>query len=78
MRISPTDASSPVEEGENRLKGKLRDIIFKGQYSDYFIILENGAELVVSDASGIPAIEIRHTVEVCWPPEAGYAFAEGD
>ena len=74
MCISPPEASSPEKEG-NCIKGMLRDIIFKGQYSDYFVVLENGAELVVSDTPESPSIEIRHPVEVCWPPEAGYAFA---
>jgi len=73
MGITPPQESSPVE-GENRLPGTLRDIIFKGQYSDYFVILENGFELVVSDAPDIPSIKIRDPVEVRWLPEAGDAF----
>jgi len=73
MRITQSGQVSPAEN-ENRLRGSVRDIIFKGQYSDYFVILENGAELVISDAPDIPSIEIQSSVEICWPPEAGYAF----
>lgn len=61
-------------EGENRLEGTLRDIIFKGQHSDYFVVLKNGKELVVSAATEMPSLKMRHPVEVCWPPEAGDAF----
>ncbi len=73
MRITTPGEAEPGEN-ENRLKGTIRDIIFKGQYSDYFVILENGTELAVSDAPDITSIEIRGAVEICWPPEAGHAF----
>ena len=39
----PPQATDPVP-GENRIKGTLRDIIFKGQHSDYFVVLKNGEE----------------------------------
>ena len=71
--IQPPRETEPVEN-ENRVEGTLRDIIFKGQHSDYFVILENGAELVVSAATDIPSLKIRHAVEVSWLPDAGDAF----
>jgi len=71
--VQPPRETQPVKN-ENRLEGTLRDIIFKGQHSDYFVILENGEELVVSAATDIPSLKIRHAVEVCWLPEAGDAF----
>jgi hypothetical protein len=61
-------------EGENRIKGTLRDIIFKGQHSAYFVVLENKEELVVNAATEMPNLKIRHPVEICWLPEAGDAF----
>ena len=69
---SPAE-TEPVN-GENRLEGTLRDIIFKGQRSSYFVVLSNGEELVVSAATDIPSLKIRHAIEVCWVPEAGDAF----
>ncbi len=53
----------------------MRDIIFKGQYADYLVVLANGAELTVSDAPDIADIAPRSAVTLSWPPEAGDAFA---
>ena len=69
---SPQEAG-PVQ-AENRFKGTLRDIIFKGQHSAYFVVLENGEELVVNAATEMPSLKIRRPVELAWPPEAGDAF----
>ncbi|UCE51922.1 MAG: ABC transporter ATP-binding protein [Desulfobacterales bacterium] len=65
---------SEPAKGENRFEGTLRDIIFKGQHSAYFVVLENGEELVVNAATEMPSLKIRHAVEVGWLPEAGDAF----
>ena len=78
IMIQPPGHTDPVRN-ENRLVGKLRDIIFKGQYSDYFVILENGEELIVSAATDLASVKIRQPIEVGWLPEAGDAFlAQGD
>jgi putative spermidine/putrescine transport system ATP-binding protein/spermidine/putrescine transport system ATP-binding protein len=61
-------------ENENRIEGILRDIIFKGEHSAYFVTLENKEELVVNAATEMPDLKIRHPVEICWPPSAGDAF----
>ncbi len=58
----------------NRIRGKLRDIIFQGRYSDYFVVFENGEELIISETADIPSVEIGRSIEVTWPAEAGYAF----
>ncbi len=71
--VQPPGDTAAAEE-HNCFEGTLRDVIFKGQHSDYFVILTNGEELVVSAATDIPALKIRHAVEVCWLPEAGDAF----
>lgn len=73
IRIQSPQETEPVE-GENRHEGTLRDIIFKGQHSAYFVVLKNGEELVVNAATDIPSLKIRQPVEVCWLPEAGDAF----
>ena len=72
IRIQAADGDT-FPPKENRLAGKLRDIIFKGQYSDYFVVLANGTELVVSDATET-GLSIRQPVALCWPPAAGDAF----
>ena len=73
VRIQSARERAPVTN-ENRLEGTLRDIIFKGQYSAYFVVLKNGEELVVNAATEMPELQIRHPVEVSWDPEAGDAF----
>jgi len=75
IRPPRTGESGP---GENRIEGALRDIIFKGQHSDYFVVLENGEELVGSAAVEPESLQIRSTVEVFWPAQAGDAFRAGD
>jgi putative spermidine/putrescine transport system ATP-binding protein/spermidine/putrescine transport system ATP-binding protein len=74
-RIAIAPASADETAGvPNRLEGRLRDIIFKGQYADYLVALDNGAELVVSDAPEIAGVARRGAVTVTWPPAAGHAF----
>jgi ABC-type Fe3+/spermidine/putrescine transport system ATPase subunit len=73
VRIQSARERTPVPN-QNRLEGTLRDIIFKGQYSAYFVVLKNGEELVVNAATEIPELQIRHPVEISWAPEAGDAF----
>ena len=74
IRIAPGDA--PAAAGEaNRLTGTLRDVIFKGQYADYLVTLDNGAELVVSDAPEVAGVALRGTVALSWAPGAGDTFA---
>jgi ABC-type Fe3+/spermidine/putrescine transport system ATPase subunit len=73
VRIQSPRKKEPVTN-ENRLEGTLRDIIFKGQYSAYFVVLKNGEELVVNAATDMPELQIRHPVEVSWDPSAGDAF----
>ena len=71
--IQPPQATDPLP-GENRIEGNLRDVIFKGQHSDYFVVLKNGEELVGSAAAEAESLKIRHAVEVSWLLQAGDAF----
>ncbi|MFP7754737.1 ABC transporter ATP-binding protein [Thermodesulfobacteriota bacterium B35] len=78
MHIGPLE-DTPEGADATRLAARLRDIIFKGQYSDYFVIVENGEEMVISDVPDIKGITIGDQVAVSWLPEDGFAFAaKGD
>jgi len=71
--IQPLREADPPRE-KNRFECTLRDIIFKGQHSDYFVVLKNGEELVGSAAVDPQSLKIRQAVEVSWLPQAGDAF----
>jgi putative spermidine/putrescine transport system ATP-binding protein/spermidine/putrescine transport system ATP-binding protein len=76
--LSVVPAAAATSAGENRVEGKLRDIIFKGQIADYIVVLANGAELVISEAAGPRRVKAGDAVAVTWAPEAGQSFrAEG-
>lgn len=74
MHITPKGRTAPID-GSIVLPGRLRDIIFKGQYSDYFVILKNNEEMVISDVPDIPSMPTGSEVEVSWLPAAGFSFA---
>jgi ABC-type Fe3+/spermidine/putrescine transport system ATPase subunit len=73
LRIQP--AGSPATAGENRIEGHLRDIIFKGQIAEYLVALPNDTEVVVSEAAGLPRVQVGDAVAVTWAPDAGHGFA---
>ena len=54
-RIAIDPADDAVRD-ENRLDGTVRDIIFKGQFADYFVRTANEEELVVSAPPALPGI----------------------
>ncbi len=64
----------PHDQSHNRIEGKLRDVIFKGVTADYFVTLDNGAELTITGT----VAEIGHApnerVSVIWPVDAGVCF----
>lgn len=74
VQIRKSDMDLPKNFECNLLKGKLRDVIFKGQLADYFIILENGEELVVSESYQIKGIKIGDYIEIIWEPHLGDSF----
>lgn len=64
-----------VESGDEGIAGRIRDVIFKGQYADYLVDVGDGGELVMS---GPPRDDlIRHGAEltVAWRPADCDAFA---
>ncbi|MDH3688681.1 MAG: ABC transporter ATP-binding protein [Gammaproteobacteria bacterium] len=75
IRIDKPGDGESVNSTENRIRGRLLDIIFKGQYADYLVRLNNGAEIVVSDTPDISAVSRSDEVEVSWQVDAGDCFA---
>jgi ABC-type Fe3+/spermidine/putrescine transport system ATPase subunit len=69
-------SDGPHGEGDaaNRLDGSVRDIIFKGQFSDYFVRLPNGSELVVSAPPTLPGIARGGNVQLSWSDQAADVF----
>ena len=63
---------------DNRLEGTVRDVIFKGQFSDYFVRVANGAELVVSAPPSLPGVERGSGVTLGWSGEAADVFEATD
>ncbi len=76
--IADVDEVSPGDEapltGENSLAGTLRDVVFKGQVADYFVVLDNGTEIVVSAASVAAGLPSGSRVVARWPADAGQCF----
>ena len=72
LSVRAPGGTTPPGVPENRLRGHLRDIIFKGQYSDYLVEIEPGAELVISGAPDLRAVRPADNVEVtCQAPADG-------
>jgi putative spermidine/putrescine transport system ATP-binding protein/spermidine/putrescine transport system ATP-binding protein len=66
--------AAPVPDAEHtQLPGTLRDAIFKGQYTDYLVMLESGAELSVSGAAD-NACKPRMPVTLSWQAAEADAF----
>jgi len=74
IAIAPA-AAAPMAEGHTRLAAKLRDVIFKGQYSDYIVALDGGSELVVSGPPALEGLKPRAEVVLHWAAEAADVFA---
>jgi hypothetical protein len=60
--------------GRNHIEGRLLDVIFKGQTADYLVVLPNGAQITVSDASQRLGFRRGDAVSVAWPFDAGQAY----
>lgn len=71
---APRDPPYGADGAANRLDGSVRDIIFKGQFADYFVRVGTGAELVVSAPPALPGIERGGRVELSWSDEAADVF----
>jgi putative spermidine/putrescine transport system ATP-binding protein/spermidine/putrescine transport system ATP-binding protein len=72
--ISPGAGGGDRGAGWNRLPGRLRDVIFKGQTANYIVTLSDGVEIT---ASGTPrALTLRpgDAVVAHWPASVGASF----
>lgn len=74
--LRPGDRA-PAIAAANRLEGRLRDIIFKGQVANYFIVLANGEEIVASGTPRAQTLEPGDSVFACWSKETGASFKAG-
>lgn len=68
--ISPTGAVA----GDNRLTGRLRDVIFKGQTANYIIVLPDGTEITASGRPRATTLKPGDAVVAHWPACAGATF----
>ena len=65
-----------IKSGTGEMSGTMRDIIFKGQYADFLIQLENGQEITAS-GSHRGRFDKGADVHVSWGPENADAFPAG-
>lgn len=80
IAIAPGDAAAtgPGNVPQTRLEGRLRDVIFKGQYADYLVALEGGLELTVSGPPHAGGLQPRNAVTLSWPAQAADVFLSGN
>jgi putative spermidine/putrescine transport system ATP-binding protein/spermidine/putrescine transport system ATP-binding protein len=66
-----------LAERENLIEGVIRDAIFKGQYADYIVELDNKENITVSrNVSETMPLARGNRVQVGWDIQAGHAFRE--
>jgi putative spermidine/putrescine transport system ATP-binding protein/spermidine/putrescine transport system ATP-binding protein len=72
--ILPRKSAINGHAAVNRLSGKLRDIIFKGQTANYIVLLDDGSEIVASRSPRDIKLEIGEEVVAQWAANAGMGF----
>ena len=66
-----------MRPGPGAMTGQVRDVIFKGQYADFRVVLRNGQEITVSSSHRAEPPE-GGDIHITWKPERADAFpAEG-
>ena len=76
LKLEPV-GGPPPDASHNRIDGKLRDVIFKGVTADYFVTLDNGAEVTVTGTVADKVHAPNDPVCVVWPIDAGDCFPSG-
>jgi ABC-type Fe3+/spermidine/putrescine transport system ATPase subunit len=71
-------SSYGAEKSGNHLTGTVRDIIFKGQFSDYIICMTNDTEIVVSGPTTIQGVERGGRIMIHWSVDAADIFIVPD
>lgn len=77
IKVSPDTGAAGCREGTNALRGRLRDIIFKGQTANLLVRLPNGEEIIASASPRTMAVNIGDAVLAEWPETAGMCFSHG-
>ena len=78
IALEPDAGAAPGARHENRIEGTVRDVIFKGQFADYFVRAGDDAELVASGPPSLPGVERGARVTLGWPAEAADIFVAED
>jgi ABC-type Fe3+/spermidine/putrescine transport system ATPase subunit len=52
-----------------KIRGKLRDVIFRGQYAEYLVQMPNSAEIVASSIDSSTRVKPGDNVLISWDPE---------
>ncbi|NIR29417.1 MAG: ABC transporter ATP-binding protein [Gammaproteobacteria bacterium] len=74
IRIGAPGTLNGQGEDLNRFQGRLRDVIFKGQYADYLVQLDEETELTVTGSVDIPGVALREAVDIAWSAAASDCF----
>ena len=59
---------------DNVLTGRLRDVVFKGQTADIFVVLADGTEITASDSSGSLRLAKGAELRLGWAADAASTF----
>jgi len=65
---------APAGDAISRVDGTLRDVIFKGQFADYIVLLHGGQELIVSGPPEAAELRAKTEVTLSWPAQAADLF----
>jgi putative spermidine/putrescine transport system ATP-binding protein/spermidine/putrescine transport system ATP-binding protein len=74
VEIAPETPAASSPPGHNRLAGRLRDVIFKGQTANYIIALPDGIEITASGTPRTMTLRPGEAVVAHWPARAGACF----
>ncbi|MGE0240945.1 MAG: ABC transporter ATP-binding protein [Parvibaculaceae bacterium] len=75
VEVQAAGRQAAGDHGEdNRLAGRLRDVIFKGQTANYIVSMEDGSEIIASASSRDQKVRIGEAVFIRWPETAGMCF----
>ena len=58
--------SADGPNAHNKIPGKLRDVIFRGQYAEYIVSLGSGDEIVASAVDAASVIKVGDPVVISW------------
>jgi len=66
-----------IETDAGEMSGEIRDVIFKGQYADFLVLLDNGEEVTVSSSHRGQLVKGAKT-HIIWKPENADGFPAGE